>query len=180
MIQVEKILRKNDLNFNIKLIANDSFNTKILQPVLEVTSSVADTSELFMRSIQMYQIFSEKSSISQLPKKIDTNSDDMLQNQRKIGERVREKLIQMFEENEISKEEVELMQLAEYSKKIFGIQMPLLKKKLLADEKKPSRYWSKPIIRAYGAEYFICSEWYEKRNKSCFDKWVWLKSQSTH
>jgi len=180
LIQVEKILRKNDLNFNIKLIANDSFNAEILQPVLEVTSSVADTSELFMRSIQMYQIFSEKSSISQLPKKIDTNSDDILQNQRKIGERVREKLIQMFEENEISKEEVELMQLAEYSKKIFGIQMPLLKKKLLADEKKPSRYWSKPIIRAYGAEYFICSEWYEKRNKSCFDKWVGLKSQSTH
>jgi hypothetical protein len=72
--------------------------------------------------------------------------------------------MQMFEENKISAEEVELMESIEYSKETFGIQMPLLKKKLLIDEGKPSRYWAKPILKVYGAEYFICSEWYEKRN----------------
>jgi hypothetical protein len=162
LIQVEEILRKSKLNFNIKLIANDSFNKEMLQPVLDATSSVADTSELFMRSIQMYKMFSE--------------NDDSGKISTKIGELVRKKLIQMFEENKISAEEVELMESIEYSKKIFGIQMPLLKKKLSIDERKPSRYWAKPIIKAYDAEYFICSEWYEKTNKSYFEKWALLKN----
>ncbi|UJS22615.1 hypothetical protein [Thiothrix winogradskyi] len=180
LIQVEKILRKNDLNFNIKLIANNSFNREILQPVLEATSSVADTSELFMRSIQMYQMFSESNNSNKSSMKVSVKNDDVLQSQTKIGEWVRKNLIQMFEENKISVEEVELMESIEYSKKTFGIQMPLLKKKLLLDEGKPLRYWAKPIINAYGSEYFMCSEWYEKRNKSYFEKWVGLKNQSTH
>lgn len=164
LIKVEKILRENKLNFNIKLITNDSFKKEILQPVLDATSSVADTSELFMRSIQMYKMFSENNDSSKLSTKIGIKNNNALQNQTKIGEWVRKNLMQMFEENKISAEEVELMESIEYSKETFGIQMPLLKKKLLIYEGKPSRYWAKPILKVYGAEYFICSEWYEKRN----------------
>ncbi|MGB3916908.1 MAG: hypothetical protein WBL07_05665 [Thiothrix litoralis] len=180
LIQVEKILRKNKLNFNIKLIANNSFNKEILQPVLDATSSIADTSELFMRSIQMYKMFSENNDSSKFSTKISIKNNDALQNKTKIGKWVRKNLTQMFEENKISVEEVELMESIEYSKKIFGIQMPLLKKKLSIDEGKPSKYWAKPIIKAYDAEYFICSEWYEKTNKSHFETWALLKNQPTH
>lgn len=44
-------------DFNIRLIANSDFNDLILQPLLQISSRVADTSELFLRSYQIYKIF---------------------------------------------------------------------------------------------------------------------------
>ena len=41
-----------------EIIANDDFNDKVLQKILEKSGDVADTAELFMRSYQMYKMFS--------------------------------------------------------------------------------------------------------------------------
>ena len=82
----------------------------------------------------------------------------------------------MLKNNEISKEEVESMQTAEYSKETFGIQYPLLRKTSLSNGAKVSRYWKDPI-KAYGEEYFICSEWYEipqNNDRPYFMKWLAL------
>lgn len=44
-------------SFVAKVIANDEFNQQILRPVLNLSSNVADTSELFLRSYQMLKMF---------------------------------------------------------------------------------------------------------------------------
>ena len=58
----------NDLNnlfrlygyeFYIRVIANETFNDSILQPILVASAGIADTSELFIRAYQMYRMFEE-------------------------------------------------------------------------------------------------------------------------
>lgn len=51
------LLKECGFDFTISLLANDSFNREILQPVLALSSEVADTSELFLRSYQMWKMF---------------------------------------------------------------------------------------------------------------------------
>jgi hypothetical protein len=191
MNQVEHILRDLGLNYNIRLIANSEFDENILQPVLAATSFVADTSELFMRSLQMYNLFANKKQHTvktALPTKGSRAVQEMEKfevtdisglTEMKIGALVRGTLIKMFENNEISPEEVTLMQTSEYSKKTFDIQYPLLIKSSLSKDKKVHRYWA-GTVEIYGDTYFICSEWYEvpqNNDRPYFMKWLEYRKQ---
>ncbi|WP_220446514.1 hypothetical protein [Paenibacillus piri] len=189
--QVEHLLRDQGLNYNVRLLANDEFGESILQPVLAVTSFVADTSELFMRSLQMYNLFANKkqntiktaasareSKTVQEMEKIEVTNISGL-TEMKIGALVRSTLIKMFQNNEISPEEVALMQTSEYSKKTFDIQYPLLIKSSLSSDKKVLRYWA-GTVEIYGDKYFICSEWYEvpqNNDRPYFMKWLQLRKE---
>lgn len=43
--------------FHFDLIANEDFRVNILEPVLGVSKKAKDTTELFLRSYQMLQMF---------------------------------------------------------------------------------------------------------------------------
>ena len=76
----------------------------------------------------------------------------------KIGKLVQTVLKNILESGVVSDEEIEAMQTAEYSKRNFDIQFPLLVP-YGADFTK-IRYYSNPItIR--GKRYYMCSQWYE-------------------
>lgn len=186
MKSIEELLRNSRLNFRVRLLANGEFEEKILLPVLKATSDVADTSELFMRSIQMYNMFSgnKKNRPVKTSAPIPSNMvseiaggkvvDAKGLEEMKIGVLVRTTLKKMFENNEVSPEEVEKMQTATYSKETFDIQYPLLRKTSLSDGKTALRYWAE-AIEIYGDNYFICSEWFEnnrKNNRPYFMKWL--------
>ncbi len=55
--KINQIIKNNNLDYCVQLIANDAFKQKILDPVLKLNKSVADTSELFLRSYQLTQMF---------------------------------------------------------------------------------------------------------------------------
>lgn len=55
--EVEAIIKTTEMNFHFKLIANNDFESEILSPILVTSKGVADTSELFMRSYQLYRLF---------------------------------------------------------------------------------------------------------------------------
>lgn len=187
----KELLKQNGLDYEIRVIANQDFQDKILQPVLTATELVADTSELFMRSIQMYNLFAKKSfktdphvkRETQIPYQQlnDTGSSSIeASNEMKIGALVRSTLIKMFLNNEISKKEVDLMQTEQYSKTVFDLQYPLLRKSSLSSGVKPLRYWSGDI-EIYGIKYFLCSEWYEKppnNDRPYFMKWLKEKKKT--
>lgn len=54
---IEDLFRKNGFDFAIKIIANDNFFTELLKPLLQIMESVSDTSELFIRSMQLLKMF---------------------------------------------------------------------------------------------------------------------------
>ena len=167
------VLDQIGLNYKIRVIANDEFNEKILAPVLNVLDSVADTSELFMRSLQMYNMFAEEKQISRTrvtkgePLKkiavefqtIEYEGIDGL-GEMKIGAIVRTVLRKILENGGANRQEIEQMQTREYSKETFDIHFPLLQKASLTNYVSPKRYYSSPI-KIYDEDYFVCSEWYE-------------------
>jgi len=170
---VSSVLSTLNVRFKIRIIANEDFSDKILEPVLNVLGDVADTSELFIRSLQMYNLFAGKKpkqnndgirnivqkKISPNLEAIEYNGVDGLE-EMKIGVIVRTVLRKMLENGEVTKEEIKKMQTKEYSKETFDVQYPLLQKASLTNGESPRRYYSSPV-KIYNEDYFLCSEWYE-------------------
>lgn len=166
------ILKELDINYDIRIIGNEDFERNILNPVLSVAKDVADTSELFMRSLQMYNLFVNKSksikrSDEVISNKKEKNSFKLIEpdglngfEEMKIGALARTVLRKALEDGKASKDEIEKMQTKDYSKETFDIQFPLLLKTTNSEGIKPIRYYANPI-NIYGEEYFMCSEWYE-------------------
>ncbi|MFI3218837.1 MAG: type I restriction endonuclease [Methylococcales bacterium] len=103
-------------------------------------------------------------------------------NKNKIGEFAQSILRKMFANNEVSQEEVELMQTKEYSKKTFHLDHPLLLKVSLLTIDTKKRYWTRNgDIEIYGEKYLICSQWFEvstNNDRPYFEKWLALKTSN--
>lgn len=57
------------LSFAATLYCNSDFETEIMQPVLQKSKNIADTNELFLRSVQMYQMFGGHNGTAESPAK---------------------------------------------------------------------------------------------------------------
>ncbi|MDD3227890.1 MAG: hypothetical protein PHE09_01630 [Oscillospiraceae bacterium] len=187
------VFNKVGLSYNTRIIANSDFSESILQPVLNTMGEVADTSELFMRSLQMYNLFTDKKPKSVVgsskaePKKISKELEainyeglDGLK-EMKIGVIVRTVLRKMLEDGAVSSDEVELMQTREYSKETFDIQYPLLIKADDTNGESPKRYYSTPVV-VRGVRYFVCSEWFEvaaNNDRPYLLKWLTLRTYTS-
>ncbi len=132
--ELEGLLRTIGWDFQIKLLCNNSFGDKIVSPVINVANEVADTGELFIRSIQLNNMFVHndiKQKQVRIIKKtneiIDTNLDDSY-SEMKIGAIARTVLRSLLESNRLSKETISNLQLMDYSKRNFDLQFPVLKK----------------------------------------------------
>ncbi|MGD9677000.1 MAG: hypothetical protein AB7V16_01380 [Vulcanibacillus sp.] len=186
---IDSVMKNLGLNYKVRIIANEDFREKVLEPVLNVLGDVADTSELFMRSLQMYNLFAEKKSktvegrqkstvtrrISPKLEEIEYNGINGLE-EMKIGVIVRTVLRKMLESGEVSKQEIEQMQTKEYSKETFDIQFPLLQKASLTNGESPKRYYGLPV-KINDEDYFLCSEWYEvpaNNDRPYLLKWLTL------
>lgn len=169
---ITSVLQELNLNYEIRIIANEEFSEKVIEPILNVLGDVADTSELFMRSLQMYNLFATqkkseirkaskntKREISSSLKTIEYNGVDGLE-EMKIGVIARTVLRNILESGKVSREEIDLLRTKGYSKEKFDIQYPLLYKASLTNGKSPKRYYTSSI-KIYGEDYFLCSEWFE-------------------
>jgi len=187
IIELNEILRNLNLDFDIRLIANQNFQMKILNPVSGVINNVADTSELYMRSLQMYNMFAKQIYTPEI--KVNTPvikqaanltaeiSDDF--SEMKIGAIARNKLRKVLESGIVPDEEINMMQTKEYSKETFHIQYPLLLKVQSASKKHPERYYALPI-KIKGQLYYMCSEWFEtprNNDRPWLLKWLALHKE---
>lgn len=187
---MEAVLATLGLKYRIRIIANEEFSEKILEPVLNVLGDVADTSELFMRSLQMYNLFADKKpknkverSVKPTSNRITTEMESITYSgldgleEMKIGVIVRTVLRRMLEDGEVSKDEIAKMQTKEYSKETFDIQYPLLLKVSETDGKSPTRYYSAPV-KIFEDYYYLCSEWFEvpaNNDRPYLMKWLGLR-----
>lgn len=179
------ILGINDLNnlfrlygyeFCFRVVANEQFDETIMQPILIASNGVADTSELFIRSYQMFKMFDNT------PHKEKKNySNKTVENkvvgkethkELKVGQLARFVLGPMLEKGMANELEIKWMQEAEYCKETFGLQYPLLIK--TNADKKESRYYATPLY-INGERYRMCSEWFETEandDRTLLEKWI--------
>ena len=165
---ITQVLQNEGLQFSVRFIANQDFAAKILNPVLQSVENVADTAELFVRSIQMFNLFLRQQGprsqaaghSSKMGQKIEVSGQTDF-GEMKIGAIARTLLRHSLETYAFSDEEISCLQDKNYSKDTFGLQFPLLRKTESASAPKIERYYAKPV-EINGAFYFICSEWYDK------------------
>ena len=167
------ILKALGLNYKIQIIANEDFTAKVLEPVINLFDDTQDTPQSFMENLQIYNKSADKKlkTVSKAKKNWDQLNTsfvfDALEyngkvglEEMKIGFIVRTVLRKMLENGEVPKQEIDLLQLKQYSKETFHIQYSLLQKSSLTKGIRPMKYYSSPV-KIYGEDYFMCSEWYE-------------------
>jgi hypothetical protein len=152
---------ENGYDFTARVIANDDFNDKVLSPIIVVSDDVSDTSELFMRSYQLVNMFGgERRPTNKKSEKLSSDkviSTDTL-SELKVGKIAQTLLREALQQNKATDEEVKFMLTKDYSKNTFGIDFPLLVP--ASDEYDSKRYYAFPItIR--GEQYRLCSQWFE-------------------
>ncbi len=60
LVTVDTLIKEFDLNYNVRVLANDDFKSEVIKPVLTLSNAVADTSELFLRSYQLHRMFEKE------------------------------------------------------------------------------------------------------------------------
>lgn len=118
---INKILSHPNMDYDIHIIANNDYNEKILLPALEMIDDITDTSESFMRSLQLYNMFltinafTKEQSIRKSPKVITPmvyeaiQAQDITGHEEKIGDIARGKLLDTLESGQISMAEIEML-----------------------------------------------------------------------
>ncbi len=177
MDNMHAVLKQVGLNYEIRIIANEDFSEKILEPVLSVLGDVADTGELFMRSLQLHQMFALKKPERVKPIKTSAALPATIEGsiigleEMKVGAIARKVLGQLLEEGQyVSVVEIEKLQTAEYSRQVFHLSYPLLQKAASSFDK--VRYYALPL-HIFGEDYFLCSQWLETHRPHLLN---WLAS----
>lgn len=175
---VNVILAETGLEYNVSIYCNDSFEKEILCPVVQASDNVADTSELFLRGLQMYKMFyntdvTKRINAKTINKKNTdiTDTDEVIAQSHediipgfetmKVAEIARTALVDILQSGKISPDVIENMQTKEYSKKSFDLQFPVLLK-VSSINQRPLRYLAKPIVHINNEDFYLCSEWFEK------------------
>ncbi|MDG5790137.1 hypothetical protein QA612_22100 [Evansella sp. AB-P1] len=187
----------NDLNlgFSFKLFANSSFKNEVFIPVYNVSKLVTDTSELYMRSIQLNNLFIDddrhkgtvlRSGMGKLKSEpVNTRKTDneasttrtMQRNEMKIGQLVRKSFTDLRNQDLITSDMLNWLMDAKYCKTTFDVNYPVLKKVKhgtpLADQRLIrgyNRYWKDALI-IQNEKYLLCNDWYD-RNRNRFERWL--------
>lgn len=157
-----RILKQQGFDFVVRVIANDDFNESVLKPILLVSDGVSDTSELFLRSYQMYRMFSTTPTVPKAVRRAVQKPSTLPElgdmAELKVGKLAQIVLGRMLEDGAAGEDEVAFMQTADYSKQFFDLQFPLLVK--AGNDFDSIRYYVKPLT-IHGEQYYLCSQWYE-------------------
>ena len=157
------------LSFRMRLITGKDFEAEILQPVVDAGDEAADTSELFLHGVQLYKLFGRSSHKTSTPHPPASHhlsfhrKAPVIQNDKykgvKVGKLAKTVLRRLIESGILPSDIIEAMQTAEYSKREFDLQYPLLVKD--GGKFKSSQYYKTPIALG-NTRYYMCSQWYEK------------------
>lgn len=158
----------------VDFICNESFFSSIVDPTINKIDEDNDSSELFLRSIKLMQLDKRDNSTSDgkhTKKKAETLSDKTTSDGMKIGQFVQYNMRKIFEQNLVSKEEINNLQNKKYSKQVFEQNFEVLRSsdKKITDTKGISRYYAK---EKFFGDHYLTSQWTERHWKPFLD---WLE-----
>lgn len=156
LINCFKILNKNSSNIGkditFTLLANDDFNNRIVKPLLIRNDSIADTSELFIRSCQLLNVVGTS---------FDTKlTSDFLNEIEPISDIVKNYMVPILKKMK-AKDITELTKTGMFGTKGWAT---------LAKERDPQRHYKDPI-NIDGVDYYLSNHW-TNQNKKALIQWI--------
>ncbi|BCG58410.1 hypothetical protein PUR_18350 [Paenibacillus sp. URB8-2] len=180
--ELQELFHGKGLNFRFELLCNADFKEKIFNVVTTLSNSVSDTSELFMRSIQMYNLFVDDKQAMSLPKTATKTKklpavfkgSEVI----KIGALVSSSFERLIANDVLTEQEIERLQRLDYAKRTFNITYPVLKKVdstiSMTEQRNVNghpRFYADPY-KINGTDYLLCNHWVEELSRSYFDAWL--------
>lgn len=186
------VLNEKGDRFHFRIIANEAFDEQVLQPILLASRGIADTSELFVRSYQLFQMFAKTEKVEDKAEKkpeIEDENERLIAElehffdnspstvavdtwrELKIGKLVQLVLKPLIVTKATDLEILQMME-ADYSKATFGIQYPLL---LKTSSPVPERHYYSELFEIRGETYRLCCEWYEtsgNNDRPFVEQWI--------
>ncbi|WP_157934334.1 hypothetical protein [Microvirga ossetica] len=180
---INKALVHRAMSVEVRLICNEEFGTEIVQKVIDCAPSVADTSELFLRTIQLCQIAgvdpSQRRRVRPVASQTGSAAYDGAEEELvPIGIHVQNVFQKLIEMDRIPPEEIGRLIDQRYSNSTFSQSYPVLKwhdPTLPRHERQHrvnghGRYYSNPL-KIGDQLYYLCSQWID-RHRGAFDRWV--------
>ena len=172
MEEIFSRLRAEYSSINWHLLTNDEFTNQMLVPTLEKAGSVADTSELFVRSAKLLELAGVTAdkvggarvgreapieNVVTRPIADETRTSD-INEMRPLVDPLMKTLLEDYPAL-LDNEDLLCMMDKEYCKKNLGLRIgnyPLL------CASKDSRYWTKK----YGDRFYVCSQWVKRNHRA--------------
>jgi hypothetical protein len=191
--ELQQLLHQWGLQFRFSFICNEEFRDKIYNVVSALSNTVADTSELFMRAIQMSNLFADEAVRIMKERKSRPNRIDETRgaeiSELKIGILVKSTFYRLVRTELLLQSEVERLQSADYSKRTFNVNYPILKlfddNQSLSDQRNVNGYprYYTDLYTIQDKRYLLCNHWVEEHSRSYFSAWLstidYSKSTST-
>lgn len=175
MKELQMISDSLGLHFNYILFGNTDFVENLVLPVKSCGGDINDTTELFLRSVQLIDLADKLvSNANKKSTKSFTNSSTPKQyySQFKIGALANNVLRDKLENGSFTKQDIERFLDATFSKNTFGIQYPLLVTDRGLTNKK--HYYVSPLTIGKNI-YYLCNEWHEQsgnNDRPLLEQWL--------
>ena len=180
---INESLESRSMPVQVRLVCNQEFGSEIVRKVVDCSASVADTSELFLRSVQLCQIAgvdplqrrNVRPAVS-LERTVYLDAEGGAQVL--IGAHVQEQFRRLINLGHIPSDEIVRLQDQRYSRNTFSQSYPVLKRHdpaLPRHERQylingRGRYYADPL-RIGGQHYYLCNQW-EVKHRRPFDNWL--------
>ena len=159
--EVQQICAGLGYKFTFRVIAGEDFRNNILAPVIRVSEVISDTSELFVRSLQMLDLYNGEKK--RLAPPADGDYSEF-----KVGKIAQTFLRTILEESDLDEAEIAELKDKTYCSRTFGLTYPLLVE--YDSEYERVRYYADPV-KIHGTEYMMCSQWFES-DRPYLVKWI--------
>jgi hypothetical protein len=174
--EINEILSRHDLPLTTRVICNQEYATDIIEPVLNCMDEIKDTSELFLRSVQLANFANRARPAVRGRAQRDQVEEDP--SRLKIGLHVQETVKRMINKEQIPVDEIERLQRKDYSATTFGLSYPFFGTRdpyASVDAKQnyetnKSRYYVKPYVIGDRSLY-LCNYWFDPQ-RGRFDTWA--------
>src|SRR5690606_13118235 len=121
----KKVFEALGFGYDFKMYCNEDFQTFIFEPICNNVNKISDTSELFLRSLKLVNIFTNNNN-----KHIKTTSAEtsvLLQvTEEKIGVTAKKIFSELSKQHILEEREINNLCKESYSKQIFDLPFPVL------------------------------------------------------
>ncbi|MFN4254805.1 MAG: hypothetical protein ACK4Q5_07355 [Saprospiraceae bacterium] len=183
--KLNTLFRNNlSMDFDFEIIVNEDFRTKIFNPIMLLSKDVADTSELFMRSVQLSQLFEGNRGIGKIENhgkaaifQTALKEEFVGYEEIRIGLLVRSTFTDLVKNGIISVSDIAELVNQDYCKTTFNLNYPFLKRIDSTKDRVKQRfegvyprYYVNPIT-IFSNDYYLCQEWFEQ-SKPLYLSWL--------